>query len=108
MGTTVQLPTPITDLFHDVAEQFSPGKIILFGSHARGESTVDSDVDFLVVMETTLTPLRQAMEISRNVAHRVPYDVFVRTPAQVKERNPRDIMLRIMLEEGITVYEAEH
>src|SRR5438067_13381382 len=34
----------------DVAEQFQPDKIILFGSYAYGEPHDDSDVDILVVM----------------------------------------------------------
>jgi predicted nucleotidyltransferase len=34
----------------DVAEQFHPDKIILFGSYAYGTPHADSDVDILVVM----------------------------------------------------------
>jgi predicted nucleotidyltransferase len=33
-----------------LVEQFSPEKIILFGSKARGDDTADSDVDFLVIV----------------------------------------------------------
>lgn len=33
-----------------VAEQFQPDKIILFGSHAYGQPHADRDVDILVVM----------------------------------------------------------
>ena len=34
-----------------IAEHFHPEKIILFGSYARGDATVHSDVDFLVVLK---------------------------------------------------------
>jgi predicted nucleotidyltransferase len=33
-----------------IVAEFDPDKIILFGSHARGEAGPDSDVDLLVVM----------------------------------------------------------
>jgi hypothetical protein len=33
-----------------IVRQFKPDKIILFGSHARGDAGPDSDVDLLIVM----------------------------------------------------------
>jgi len=33
-----------------IVRQFRPERVILFGSHARGEAGPDSDVDLLVVM----------------------------------------------------------
>jgi predicted nucleotidyltransferase len=35
-----------------IAAQFDPERIILFGSHAYGTPNADSDVDLLVVMPT--------------------------------------------------------
>jgi len=35
-----------------IAENFHPEKIILFGSYASGTPTPDSDLDFLVVMDS--------------------------------------------------------
>ena len=40
----------IQKLTDEIAEKFSPQKIILFGSYAYGTPTVDSDVDLMVVM----------------------------------------------------------
>jgi predicted nucleotidyltransferase len=40
----------ITEFSRRVAEEFSPEKIILFGSHAYGTPTEDSDVDLLVIL----------------------------------------------------------
>ena len=34
-----------------IVKRFHPDKIILFGSHARGDAGPDSDVDLLVVMD---------------------------------------------------------
>ena len=43
-------PVPWLQVMTDrIVEQFDPLKIILFGSHARGDATADSDIDLLVV-----------------------------------------------------------
>ncbi len=38
----------IADMTARIARDFHPLRIILFGSHARGDATADSDVDLLV------------------------------------------------------------
>jgi predicted nucleotidyltransferase len=64
-----------------VARKFHPEKIILFGSHARGEAGPDSDVDLLVVMPFKGSALDQAVEI-RGALHDflVPLDIIVTKP----------------------------
>src|SRR5258708_21749949 len=39
----------ITEMVRKISERFAPDKIILFGSHARGDAKDDSDVDLLVL-----------------------------------------------------------
>jgi predicted nucleotidyltransferase len=36
-----------------IVERLAPEKIILFGSYAYGSPTPDSDVDLLIILETT-------------------------------------------------------
>lgn len=43
-----------------IARNFSPEKIVLFGSYASGEPTPDSDLDLLIVMRTSLPRDRRA------------------------------------------------
>lgn len=54
---------PVAETLPQVIERLvqalHPQKIILFGSYAYGDPTPDSDVDWLVVMETDL-PLASA------------------------------------------------
>jgi len=57
----------------------APGaRVILFGSHARGDAGPGSDVDFLVV-EPTVTSRHQEMVRLRDVLRplRIPVDVLV-------------------------------
>lgn len=100
------LPKDVKDLVDHIATQFRPAQIILFGSHAAGTAGPDSDVDLLVVTETHDRPIRRAVEIFRTLDHTLPVDIFVRSPDQMTQPSPADILLREILVEGVTVYEA--
>lgn len=47
-----------------IAERFHPRRIILFGSHARGEAKEDSDLDIFVEMETSEPAPERAVQVS--------------------------------------------
>src|SRR6266545_4127425 len=98
--TDLLLPGAATALVNQIVERFQPARIILFGSHARGTADPDSDVDLLVVMDTPLRPLGQAVAIYRGIDHHVAADILVRTTDQVANRDPRDLLLRTILHEG--------
>jgi uncharacterized protein len=53
----------IEALSQQIAQQFNPNCIILFGSYAYGEPTEDSDVDLLVVLTFEGYPARKASEL---------------------------------------------
>ena len=97
----------LSQIARRVAEHFHPEKIILFGSHANGRPTLNSDVDLLVVMQSE-EPLFQRIRRVAEVAQ-VPYlpmDVIVRTPAEVKQRLAMgDSFLAEILEKGTVLYE---
>lgn len=92
-----------------IAEQFHPERIVLFGSHAAGTSTTDSDVDFLVVMNTPLKPTQQAALVRQAVGehHRYPMDILVRRPDQIAlGLAERDFFIEDIVLRGIVLYEA--
>lgn len=64
-----------------IVQKFHPEKVILFGSHARGEAGLDSDVDLLVVMACEGSRREKGLKIL-GAFHdfRVPIDVIVTTP----------------------------
>lgn len=64
-----------------IVRQFHPERVILFGSHARGEAGPDSDVDLLVVMPVKGLKHKKQVEV-RVALHdiRVPKDIIVTTP----------------------------
>ncbi len=97
----------IQKIVGQIAAQFHPQKVILFGSLAEGNATAESDADLLVIMETKERTLRQAADIAAAIEHPFPIDILVRTPQQVKERLAwGDSFLRQILERGLVLYEA--
>jgi predicted nucleotidyltransferase len=67
-----------------IARELNPDKIILFGSYAYGNPTPDSDVDLLVVMETSDSDTERYMKIARLLRPRqFPVDIIVKTPAEI-------------------------
>ena len=99
----------IRDLTSQIVREFSPERIILFGSHAYGEPNPDSDVDILVVLPFKGKPVRKAIEIRNRINARLPLDLIVRTPEQVEYRIANnDWFMREIVEKGRTLYEADH
>jgi len=97
----------IRQAVQQIVERFKPLKVILFGSYAGGEPTADSDVDLLVIMETPLQNVEQAVAIRRAVGFPFATDLLVRTPRQIAERLALgDVFLREVVTKGIVLYEA--
>ena len=99
--------TQIKDLCEQIAREFKPEKIILFGSHAYGKPQWDSDVDLLIIMPFKRRPHRQAVNIRSRIGAPMALDLLVRTPQQVSRRLAMgDSFIREILERGKVVYEA--
>jgi len=97
----------IAGVVRQIAEKFHPQKIILFGSYARGNPQPDSDVDLLVVMETPLKEMQQAVRICLSIDYHFGLDLIVRTPRTLKERIAMgDSFLCEITADGKVVYEA--
>jgi len=56
-------PETIHGVAKAIAENFHPEKIILFGSYATGTPTPDSDLDFLVVMDSDQPRYKRSVPI---------------------------------------------
>jgi predicted nucleotidyltransferase len=99
----------IDEVVRQIAEKFKPQKIILFGSYARGDPRPESDVDLLVVMDTPLREVHQAIQICQQIEYRFGLDLIVHTPKRLAERvKMGDWFLRDVLKEGKVLYEARN
>lgn len=64
-----------------IVRRFHPDRVILFGSHARGNAGPDSDVDLLVVMPISGSRREKAIEIGVALhGFGVGKDIVVTTP----------------------------
>ena len=75
-----------------IVRDFHPVRLVLFGSHARGDARPESDVDLLVVLPQVSDKRRAAVEIRRVLADfPVCKDIIVTTPEEIaRHRRWRD------------------
>jgi uncharacterized protein len=102
-------PQPaIEEMVHRIAAHFSPERIILFGSHARGDAREDSDVDLLVLFSEVEDPRGRAAEIYAALAgcSAIPKDIVVSTTARFERyRNVVNTIYWPAAREGQVLYE---
>jgi predicted nucleotidyltransferase len=98
----------IQDFARQIAQQFRPNRIILFGSYAYGKPHKDSDVDILVVMPAR-DEITQAVRIVEQANSCFPLDLIVRTPHNLRWRlKEGDWFLRKIVGRGTVLYEKAH
>lgn len=97
----------IDDIVRQIVEKFNPKKIILFGSYARGDFKPESDLDLLVVMETSLKESRQALIIEQSLdIDLFGLDLLVKTPESLSARIAQgDRFLQESVATGKVLYE---
>ncbi|GIV64101.1 MAG: hypothetical protein KatS3mg045_1440 [Bellilinea sp.] len=104
---------PVAETLPQVVErlvrELRPYKIVLFGSYASGSPTPDSDVDLLIIMDTTLPAANRFVMVAQLLRPRLfPVDVIVKTPAEVEAALQRkDAFLIEVLTKGKVLYERE-
>jgi predicted nucleotidyltransferase len=97
----------LDQIIQRIVEVARPEKIILFGSAARGEMGLHSDVDLLVI-KSGANRLDLTGQICRNL-HGVgeAVDVIVVTPEDVEQyRDSHPLVIASALKEGKVVYAA--
>jgi predicted nucleotidyltransferase len=99
----------ITAFVDEVARQFHPNRVLLFGSYASGQPHADSDVDLLVIMPHKGPAAVQAADIRKRVRAGFPLDLIVRSPQAITQRLALDdYFITEILEKGEVLYEGQH
>ena len=97
----------IDDVVRRIVDRFHPIRIVLFGSHARGDAGPESDIDLFIEMESSQRPLDRMIAVGSLFNHRRwGLDVFVYTPAEVAAHRGRfGNLLSYVEAEGKVLYE---
>lgn len=90
--------------------QYKPIKVILFGSHARGNPDKDSDIDLLIIKETGERFLDRWCTVGSILAGShpsIPVDTLVLTPEEIDLRlSVGDQFIIDILKNGKLLYAA--
>lgn len=99
-------PETVDRLVSEIVAAVHPLRIILFGSAARGEMGLESDIDVLVVMPNGTHRRKAAQTLYREVEGvRVPFDAVVATPEDLdRYKDSIGLIYRTVLEEGVVIY----
>ena len=97
----------IDEIVHRIAAKFSPERIILFGSHARGEAREGSDLDLMVLFREVDNPRERAAELYVALIDcDLPKDIVASTTALFERyKNVVNTVYWPAAREGRVVYE---
>ncbi len=100
----------LTAMSARIVETVHPERIILFGSHARGDANEDSDIDLLVVVDDGFqerSRWRELQKIRRKLAaFPLPKDILLYSREEVVHwRQSTNHIITHALQEGKSLYE---
>jgi len=103
----VNLTRTLESIINYAVEVTEPDKIILFGSMANGTDNVYSDVDLLIISDSTINKKEAAIRI-RNFAHQysLKTDVLIYSFSEFeKEQRTSYSFIKAAIESGKIIYE---
>lgn len=76
----------ISDIVEKITRFYNPDKVILFGSYAYGNTDLDSDLDLILIKETTQPKHKRTVEIYKQLmGTKFPVDILVYTPEEYEK-----------------------
>ena len=90
-----------------IVERFHPRRIILFGSHTRGDARSTSDFDLLIIAPSEQPRWQRVVPVYRALAGLgVPKDIVWWTPEEIAEwQGVKSHFINTALREGRVLYE---
>lgn len=97
----------IMNIAEKIKQEYSPEKIILFGSYAYGKAKKESDIDLLIVKDTKERVIDRIVQIYKIVnIRKIDLSPFVVTPEEIDERiRIGDHFFKEILAKGEVLYE---
>ena len=99
----------LAEIVRKLKKDYKPLKIILFGSHAYGHPSDDSDLDLLILKNTKNRPVDRFVNVKRiiyNPKWKIPISPLIYTPKELSKRlKMGDDFITEITEKGIVLYE---
>lgn len=100
----------IDNILKKLVAEYTPDKVILFGSYAYGNPEPDSDIDLLIIKETSgrfIDRWTDVRKILSDPKRKIPIETLVLTPDEVSMRlKIGDQFLAMILKKGEVLYAA--
>lgn len=100
----------IQDILKKLLDSYTPQKVVLFGSYAYGNPQPDSDIDLLIIKETSERFIDRWVTVRRILSdptRLIPLETIVLTPEELSRRlSIGDQFLTEILERGEVLYAA--
>ncbi|MCJ7826555.1 nucleotidyltransferase domain-containing protein [Patescibacteria group bacterium] len=78
------IPANVQTVVDQIITNYKPEKIVLFGSHAEGHATPDSDYDLFMIKDTSGTITKRQYDVWKSINNwSIPFDFIVYTPEEV-------------------------
>jgi len=102
-------PEKIQQIVDKIVEGYQPEKIILFGSHARGDAHKDSDLDLIIIKQTNVPWFHRGWEVRKLLLKDlVPMDLKIYTPDEFKKyESSRYSFVQSIINESVILYERK-
>ncbi len=86
-----RIETLLKKVVETISEEYTPDKIILFGSYGYGTPTEESDIDLLIIRETDKPFHKRWAEVCHIISEirkgkGIAFSPFVVTPQELQER----------------------
>ena len=97
----------VNEIVHRIVNAIHPEQVILFGSWARGNARPDSDIDLLVIANSTQPRYRRSAPLYGVLSDiLIPMDIVVYNPQEIQEWSQvRQAFVTTAIREGTIVYE---
>lgn len=111
MISNEELKQTINIIVEKIKNEYKPEKIILFGSYAYGRPNEDSDIDLLIIKNTSERPIDRRVAVRKLVSdpsRLVAFEPIVLTPQEIQRRlDIGDQFFQEIIEKGNVLYDRQ-
>jgi len=110
MTDSIDVENIVKNMLNKLISGYAPQKVVLFGSHVYGQPHSDSDIDLLIIKDTSerfIDRWSTVQGLLTGLHNSVPVETLVLTPDEVSSRLRKgDQFIAEILQKGRTLYAA--